>query len=139
MSPAFIKGAAKCFPSADITFDKFHVMKIVNDAVDKVRRQEQKDQPDLKNTRYIFLKNPKNLTDKQVATLEQIKLKDLNLKTMRAYQIRLNFQEFRNQPLEQAEGFLKKLVLLGNPQPDRTNQRGRLYHKMSLEWGDELV
>ena len=129
MSPAFIKGAAKCFPSADITFDKFHVMKIVNDAVDKVRRQEQKDQPDLKNTRYIFLKNPKNLTDKQVATLEQIKLKDLNLKTMRAYQIRLNFQEFRNQPLEQAEGFLKKLVLLGNPQPDRTNQRGRLYHK----------
>ena len=139
MSPAFIKGVTKCFPSADITFDKFHVMKIVNDAVDKVRRQEQKDQPDLKNTRYIFLKNPKNLTDKQVATLEQIKLKDLNLKTMRAYQIRLNFQEFRNQPLEQAEGFLKKLVLLGNPQPDRTNQRGRLYHKTSLEWGDELV
>lgn len=108
MSPAFIKGAAKCFPSADITFDKFHVMKIVNDAVDKVRRQEQKDQPDLKNTRYIFLKNPKNLTDKQAETLEQIKLKDLNLKTMRAYQIRLNFQEFWNQPLEQAEGFLKK-------------------------------
>ena len=32
----------------------------------------------------------------------------MNLKTMRAYQIRLNFQEFRNQPLEQAEGFLKK-------------------------------
>jgi len=108
MSPAFIKGVTKCFPSADITFDKFHVMKIVNDAVDKVRRQEQKDQPDLKNTRYIFLKNPKNLTDKQAETLEQIKLKDLNLKTMRAYQIRLNFQEFWNQPLEQAEGFLKK-------------------------------
>lgn len=108
MSPAFIKGVSKCFPGADITFDKFHVLKIVNDAVDKVRRQEQKDQPMLKNTRYIFLKNPKNLNHMQADTLEQIKLKDLNLKTMRAYQIRLNFQEFWNQPLEQAEGFLKK-------------------------------
>jgi transposase len=83
-------------------------MKIVNNAVDEVRRQEQKDQPALKNTRYIFLKNPENLTHNQAETLEQIKLKDLNLKTMRAYQIRLNFQEFWNQPLELAEGFLKK-------------------------------
>jgi len=108
MSPAFIKGVTECFPCADITFDKFHVLKILNDAVDTVRREEQPHQPDLKKTRYIFLKNPENLTKKQADTLEQIKLKDLNLKTMRAYHIRLNFQEFWMQPLEQAEGFLNK-------------------------------
>jgi transposase len=108
MSPAFIKGIDENFPNAQITFDKFHVQKILNTAVDEVRRQEQKGHPELKNTRYIFLKNPENLTSKQVNRLEDLKLKDLNLKTMRAYQLRLNFQELWIQPLHQAEPFLKK-------------------------------
>jgi transposase len=60
MSPAFIKGVQESFPNADITFDKFHVIKTINTAVDEVRRQEQKERPELKNTRYIFLKNPEN-------------------------------------------------------------------------------
>ncbi len=80
----------------------------LNEAVDEVRRQEQKDHPELKNSRYIFLKNPENLTDKQANRLEDIKLKNLNLKTIRAYQIRLNFQELWLQPPDQAEAFLKK-------------------------------
>jgi transposase len=37
MSPAFIKGIANSLPAAAITFDKFHAVKIVNDAVDQVR------------------------------------------------------------------------------------------------------
>ena len=108
MSPAFIKGVEENLPNAEITFDKFHVLKTLNEAVDEVRRQEQKEQPELKKTRYIFLKNPENLTSNQAKRLEDIKLKDLNLKTMRAYQIRLNFQELWHQPPEQAEHFLNK-------------------------------
>jgi transposase len=108
MSPAFIKGVEENLINAAITFDKFHVLKGLNEAVDEVRRQEQKDHPELKNSRYIFLKNPENLTDKQANRLEDIKLKNLNLKTMRAYQIRLNFQELWLQPPDQAEAFLKK-------------------------------
>ena len=34
MSPAFIKGTAEHLPNAAITFDKFHAVKIINDAVD---------------------------------------------------------------------------------------------------------
>ena len=108
MSPAFIKGVEENLPNASITFDKFHVLKGLNEAVDEVRRQEQKDHPELKNSRYIFLKNPENLTDKQANRLEDIKLKNLNLKTIRAYQIRLNFQELWLQPPDKAEAFLKK-------------------------------
>ena len=108
MSPAFIKGVEENLPNAEITFDKFHVLKTLNEAVDEVRRQEQKGQPELKKTRYIFLKNPKNLTSKQSERLADLKLKDLNLKTMRAYQIRLNFQELWLQPPDQAEHFLNK-------------------------------
>jgi hypothetical protein len=38
LSPTFIAGAAKSFPAAVITFDRFHVVKLLNEAMDKVRR-----------------------------------------------------------------------------------------------------
>jgi transposase len=107
MSPAFIKGTAEHLPRAEITFDKFHTVKIVNDAVDEVRREEQKRRPELKRTRYAWLKNETNLSTGQRATIES--LADSNLKTARAYQIRLTFQEFYQQPSRNdAETFLKK-------------------------------
>lgn len=108
MSPAFISGVEKQFPDARLTFDKFHIMKIINEAVDEVRRQEQKNRPELARTRYIWLKNPENLKLSQIGTLEGLTVKKLNLKTSRAYHIRLNFQELFNQPPQMAEAYLKK-------------------------------
>ena len=91
-----------------MTFDKFHIMKIVNDAVDEVRKQEQKERPELAKSRYIWLKNPANLKQSQTLILENLTVKKLNLKTSRAYHIRLNFQELFKQPPDEAEVFLKK-------------------------------
>ena len=108
MSPAFIKGVNTQFPNASLTFDKFHIMKVVNEAVDKVRREEQKDCPVLAKSRYIWLKNPSNLTCQQADKLKNLSIKRLHLKTSRAYQIKLNFQELFNQPSESSECFLKK-------------------------------
>jgi transposase len=108
MSPAFISGVKKQFPKAHLTFDKFHVLKIINDAVDQVRREEIKDRPELTGSRYIWLKNQQNLKVPQTELLEQLTIKKLNLKTSRAYHIRLNFQELYQQPAAAAEGFLKK-------------------------------
>jgi transposase len=68
MSPAFIKGTADHLPKAAITFDKFHAVKIINDAVDRVRPAEQKAHGQLSGTRYIWLRNPATLSDKQRAT-----------------------------------------------------------------------
>ena len=56
MSPAFIKGIEENFPEATITFDKFHVMKIMKEAVDAVRREEQSINQVLRKTRFIWLK-----------------------------------------------------------------------------------
>lgn len=41
MSPACLKGARERFPLAEITFDKFHVVKLLNEAGDQVRHAEQ--------------------------------------------------------------------------------------------------
>ena len=58
MSAAYIKGARESFPDAEITFDRFHVVKLLNEAVEKVRRQEQKGRPELKRSRWLWLWNP---------------------------------------------------------------------------------
>lgn len=108
MSPAFIKGVEDNFPNACLTFDRFHIMKVINEAVDEVRRQEQKERPELVKTRFIWLKNQDNLTTYQQAVLEDLQMGKFNLKTMRAYHIRLNFQEFFELPPKEAEAFLKK-------------------------------
>lgn len=95
MSPAFISGIEKKFPNASITYDKFQVMKLVNEALDKVRRQEQATQPLLKNSRYVWLKNQENLTEKQEVTFA--KLKDMDLATGRAYRMKLSLQKMWTQ------------------------------------------
>jgi transposase len=95
MSPAFIKGTAESLPKAAVTFDKFHAVKIINEAVDQVRRAEQKSQIVLRGTCYLWLRNPTNLSDRQRAALEGLPTR--HLKTGRAYQIRLAFQELYEQ------------------------------------------
>jgi transposase len=93
MSPAFIKGVTEQLPNAKITFDKFHIIKIINSGVDKVRRAEAIDNPLLKNSRYIFLKNDDSLTAKQRIKKEELLMPKLNLKSVRAMHIRENFQQ----------------------------------------------
>lgn len=96
MSPAFIKGVKKNLPKAEITFDKFHIMKIINKAVDEVRKQESRSLYLLKGTKYIFLKNKDNLTKEQSEKLTELSISKLNIKSIRALHIRENFQEIYN-------------------------------------------
>ena len=92
LSPAFQKGAAEYLPNAQVTFDRFHLMKLVNEAVDAVRKGEALSQPVLKKTRWLWLKNQGNLKAQQKEKLQAL-LKNQNLKTAQAYQFRLTFQE----------------------------------------------
>ena len=109
MSPAYIKGIGEFLPEANITFDKFHIMKIINNAVDQVRRDEISLQPILTNARYVLLKNEENLTKNQKDKLEELKLSKLNLKSIRALHIRQNFQEiYKTDTEEDFETLLKK-------------------------------
>lgn len=93
MSPAFISGAASCLPKAEITFDRFHIMKLINEAVDEVRREEVKTEPLLRNARYAILKNRENLTEAQAAQRMVIEKNGFRLKTYKAMRMREFFQE----------------------------------------------
>lgn len=109
MSQAFINGILESFPDAHQTFDKFHVVKLMNEAVDEVRRHEQKTQPELKKSRYLWLKNQDNLDadDKQRFEL----LKNSTLDTGRAYRFKVTLQEIYKAPKAQAKSLLKSWIL----------------------------
>lgn len=96
MSPAFIKGVRENLPQAAITFDKFHIIKIINEAVDKIRRDEAITNPLLRKARYVFLKNDANLTAKQRQKKEELQVADLNLRSMEALRMRETFQQIYN-------------------------------------------
>lgn len=108
MSKAFIKGVKKALPNAEITFDPFHLIKHMNDALSQVRAEEARFYPEMmKGSRYAFLKNPENLTKKQNKTL--FRLCSYRLKTARAYLIKLALQDvYFATTHEEAEVHLKK-------------------------------
>jgi transposase len=77
-------------------FDKFHVIKNVGEAVDKVRQAEVRVGgpgvwESLHKSQWLWRKNPENLTDKEQARLA--KIQDKNLCTAKAYQMRLVLQD----------------------------------------------
>jgi transposase len=107
MSVAYERGAAATCRNAQVVFDKFHVISHANQAVDEVRRTENRlsrtgEKPQLRKTQWIWRKNPENLTEKERARLE--KLDQENLATAKAYQMRLCLQDiYRMEHVQQAK------------------------------------
>lgn len=107
MSQSFIKGLTENFPNISIIFDKFHVMKMMNEALNKVRRDEQKENNELLKTRMYWLKNRENLKEEEKSRLDT--LLQMNLKTSRTYRLKLDLQElWKMSDPKAAQQFLKR-------------------------------
>src|SRR5437870_9519380 len=96
MSKAYEAGVAEHCRIAQVVFDKFHVIKNGNEAVDKVRRGEvrlgsQGVREALQKRQWLWRKNAENLTEKEQERMA--KIKDKNLCTAKAYQMRLELQD----------------------------------------------
>ena len=97
MLPAYQNAVAAKTPDAALVHDKFHVAKHLNEAVDKVRRAENKalqavDDDRLKGTRQLWLFSKPNLSPAQRRAFERIKKR--GLKTGRAWTIKEQFRWF---------------------------------------------
>jgi transposase len=91
MWEAYRNAIKKTLPTADIVLDKFHIFRHLSDAVNKVRVEENKSliksQIDiLKNTKFVWLKNRENMTDKQKDLFDE--LYDIGLKVFTAWHLR---------------------------------------------------
>ena len=98
MWQAYLKVIAKKAPHAIHILDRFHIVAHMNKAIDKVRAGEARELerkgyvPILKKSRWLFLKRPENLTDKQDVSLAA--LLQYNLKTVRSYLLKEDFEFF---------------------------------------------
>lgn len=106
MSPAFIKGITEHLPEAKITFDRYHVIAQLNTAVDEVRKQERRTHPELAGSKYLWLKRPDNLSERQTDQLAWLNRPN-TLATARAYRWRWDFDAFYQQPPAAAEQYLE--------------------------------
>jgi transposase len=111
---AYLKVIAKKAPNAQHILDRFHIVQNLGKAIDKIRAAEVKrlaregyDEGVLKRTKYCFLKNEENLTEKQRTKLAEVLQYDL--RSVRAYLLKESFQLFWDYKSPYwAEWYLKK-------------------------------
>ena len=94
----YLQVMAKKAGHAIHVLDRFHIMATLSKAIDKVRAEETRKlkregyEPVLTHSRWLLLKRPENLTEKQEPKLAE--LLSYNLKTVRSYLPKEEFQRF---------------------------------------------
>lgn len=98
--PAIIE---KVFPKAKIVTDRFHVMKAVNEELNKIRKQT-KFKTKIKGTKWLLLKNKKDLNEEQLEKLELVLKQSRRLR--KAHEHKESFREIYENTKECEEGKL---------------------------------
>ena len=98
MSQSYQNSARRYCPDAELIFDPFHLMKMLNKALDAVRRQEAvmgtgAERTALKQTRQLWLWGEENLPGRHAARFAA--LKDSTLKTARAWRLKELWRTFK--------------------------------------------
>jgi transposase len=97
MSAAYASAIKKHLPHIDIIFDRFHVTKLLNDTIDKIRRAEcarckDKGLAVLKGQRFLLLRNFVDLDEGERSNLE--KLLEINRPLSAAHSMKEQFRSF---------------------------------------------
>ena len=108
MSTAFLSGITQHLPNARKTYDRFHLAATLSEAVDDVRRTEVTTRPELKRTRWLWLKNHASLSAKQRGELHRLMRPSAQLATARALRWREDFQAFYDQHPSYAPEYLRR-------------------------------
>ena len=115
MIHGFRNAMKEAFPGSMVTEDKFHLIKMMGDSLDAVRRREMRSKDRkkiaaLEKTRYLWLRNRDNLAKEQQDRLDEL-LEMENLDTVIAYNYKLRLQEFYGmEGREAACKVLEKLI-----------------------------
>lgn len=111
MSAAYWSAVLDHLPDAALVFDKFHVIKLMNERLDDLRRQMVREaegpfKQRIKGTRFLLLRNPENLSEEQIPKLDRA-LK-LNEPLLLGWYLKEELRELWSQPSRrQMEAFLK--------------------------------
>jgi transposase len=129
MSGAYWSAVLEHLPGVALVFDKFHILKLMNERLDDLRRQMVREaegplKMKIKGTRFLLLRNPKNLADDQIPKLDDALR--LNEPLLLAWYLKEELRELWHQTShEQMKAFLKNWC-------DKASQTGiGQMHKMA--------
>jgi len=111
MSVAYWSAVLEHLPDAALVFDKFHVLKLMNERLDDLRREMVREAEGplklkIKGTRFLLLRNPENLTGDQIPKLDQAL--HLNQPLLLAWYLKEELRELWNQTSrKQMKAFLE--------------------------------
>lgn len=110
MSAAYWSAVLEHLPDAVLVFDKFHILKLMNERLDDLRREMVREAEgplklEIKGTRFLLLRNPKNLTGDQIPKLDEALR--LNEPLLLGWYLKEELRELWNQTSrKQMEAFL---------------------------------
>ena len=87
MSSAYRAWVEKVLPDADIVYDHFHVIKLINDRMDTLRKStmnklEEEQKKELKGRRFLLLRNQENLSPEAADELKRLRFQYKDLGTV---------------------------------------------------------
>ena len=146
LSTAFIASVMENCPEATLVFDHFHVVKLMNEKLDDIRRKAYNMEKDvnkrkvLKGTRYLLLGNGADIFDKQYRTRLDNALA-MNEPLSKAYYLKEQLREIWMQPMKSmAEGVLDDWVRQAEqsriPQLMKMAVTMKAYRRGILAWYD---
>lgn len=118
--------AKRCFPQAQVTIDRFHVVKALNEVLDGIRKTLRKEQPKedcFKKLKWVLFKRPEHLSDQQTQALGPALERAPELQ--KAYQLRNSFHNIFDYAQDKAqaskwlEGWIKEVQYSQNSAWDK--------------------
>lgn len=113
MAGGFLKAVREFLPEARLVLDRFHVVKLFNEKLTRLRRDLYREAANdlhktvLKGTRWLLLKNPENLDDDHDENQRLQDALSLNAPLATAYYLKEDLRQFWEQTgKRQAQAFL---------------------------------
>ncbi len=109
MSSSYFSAVRESLPNVDIVFDRYHIMALMNHALDEIRRSQQRELDDLgqktlKGNRFLLLKNYDSLEPGRKARLDA--LLEANRPLFIAHSMKEQLRLFWEEDVHTAQGFL---------------------------------
>ena len=152
MAGGYIAAVMEHLPKAALVFDRFHVVKLMNEKLSDLRREMYHELTDkmhrkvLKGTRYLLMMNPENLKQNEKVD-EKAQLKEalkLNESLSVAYYLKEDLRQFWNQKSKPAaeqylEAWCRRADASGIRQMQVMAKTLRMHRRGLLNWYDHPI
>lgn len=150
MSAAFFASVVENAPNARIVFDRFHVVRLMNESVDKVRRDAYRNEKDkavkksIKGTKWLLMANREDLEESDGGTARLDQALELNRPLFEAYYLKEELREVwlqtdKKDADRKLTEWVESMKATGNVHLIKTASTVMAYRSGILSWYDHRI